>query len=264
MNAGKISKFRPVKAGTKRAYLLSLLDGTRTIEGVARLCNTTPKNAHVTIYCLRRDYGIGHKIDAEGKIAALLPKNMTLEKAVIEPNARSHARRVRRTSGILAYPQIEKIRRKYRPKLIMTLFVGESPPARGKFFYIGDSLTSRMQRALGLEHLEFEEFLTEFKARCWYLDDLVIGWTADEIDDSERVGLCRAAQDHLASRIRKYHPGAVVSLLRRTEPIVKAACNAAGVDAKFYGVPFPGWGHHRQFIAEMRRILPDLPLCIER
>ena len=73
LNSGKVSEFHPVTAGTKRAYLLSLLDGTRTIKEIAELCQTTPNNARVTIHCLFRDCGIGHKLDAQGKITAVHP-----------------------------------------------------------------------------------------------------------------------------------------------------------------------------------------------
>ena len=33
----------------------------------------------------------------------------------------------------------EELRRRYQPKEVKVLFIGESPPARGTFFYKGDS-----------------------------------------------------------------------------------------------------------------------------
>jgi hypothetical protein len=37
----------------------------------------------------------------------------------------------------------EAIRERYRPKRIMTLFVGESAPSSGKFFYRGNTALKR-------------------------------------------------------------------------------------------------------------------------
>jgi hypothetical protein len=41
----------------------------------------------------------------------------------------------------------ELIRDLYRPAIIKLLFVGESAPVSGNFFYKGDSLTSHVQEA---------------------------------------------------------------------------------------------------------------------
>ncbi|MGH9678017.1 MAG: hypothetical protein ACRD36_13015, partial [Candidatus Acidiferrum sp.] len=65
---------------------------------------------------------------------------------------------------------IEKLRCSFRPKHITTLFVGESPPHGGTFFYKRDSLLyHRMKEAFSAG----ENFLTEFKANCFFLEDLV-------------------------------------------------------------------------------------------
>ena len=66
---------------------------------------------------------------------------------------------------------LEKLRRSFRPHRITTLFVGESPPQGGTFFYRGDSvLYHKMREALGAS----ADFLAEFKAKGCYLDDLVL------------------------------------------------------------------------------------------
>jgi hypothetical protein len=46
--------------------------------------------------------------------------------------------------------ELEKVRRSFRPRHITTLFVGESPPHSGVFFYKGDSqLYYRVKEAFG-------------------------------------------------------------------------------------------------------------------
>ena len=66
---------------------------------------------------------------------------------------------------------LEKVRRSFRPRHITTLFVGESPPHSGTFFYKRDSrLYRRVKEAFG----NGENFLSEFKAKGFFLDDLVL------------------------------------------------------------------------------------------
>ena len=71
---------------------------------------------------------------------------------------------------------VEVTRAGFRPDRITTLFVGESAPASGAFFYHGDNAMLRyMQRAteaaLGVES---GKFFDRFKASGWFLDDLVL------------------------------------------------------------------------------------------
>ena len=71
--------------------------------------------------------------------------------------------------------EIEVARAHYRPKQITTLFVGESAPYSGAFFYYGNSaMTRHMQRAVELVLGASSNFLESFKAYGWYLDDLVL------------------------------------------------------------------------------------------
>ena len=45
--------------------------------------------------------------------------------------------------------EIEAVRASFRPTPILTLFVGESPPKRGKFFYCGKTaLATHMGKAM--------------------------------------------------------------------------------------------------------------------
>ena len=44
---------------------------------------------------------------------------------------------------------VESVRARYRPERILTLFVGESAPHSGKFFYLGNTALKRhMQEAM--------------------------------------------------------------------------------------------------------------------
>jgi hypothetical protein len=149
---------------------------------------------------------------------------------------------------------VEDVRADYRPQRILTLFVGESAPHSGKFFYLGNTPLKRyMQQALGLDGVD--DFLDCFKAMGWYLDDLVLT-PIDHIENrAERMAMWKAAQPSLAKRIKEYRPQAILPFVSGIVPVVKAVAGSVPV----YPMPFPGHGHQRRFLEEMRRILPLLP-----
>ena len=69
----------------------------------------------------------------------------------------------------------EKMRADFRPASISVLFVGEAVPANGTFFYDGTSQMFReFKRALGTKLGSPADFLGAFKARGYFLDDLVL------------------------------------------------------------------------------------------
>ncbi|MFY9839764.1 MAG: hypothetical protein WAK55_25485 [Xanthobacteraceae bacterium] len=155
---------------------------------------------------------------------------------------------------------MEGVRAQYRPQCIATLFVGESPPASGKFFYYGNTTLARNMRAAmtaaGL--CNDDDFLERFKANGWYLDDLVlepVNWLVK----SERQRKWLEAQRSLAARIKAYKPRAIVSVLLAIEHVVYGAAKVAGSDAELFAVPFPGMGQQARFREAMAKIVPRLP-----
>jgi hypothetical protein len=156
---------------------------------------------------------------------------------------------------------VEVTRLRYRPDRITTLFVGESAPLSGDFFYRNNSALVRyMQQATekAIGDGDGQNFLDRFKALGWYLDDLVLT-PVDHPLPKQRKQLCREARASLAERIRAYQPLAIVSLLHRIERDVSEAADMASSDAPRYVVPFPGFGNQPRFFAGMARIVPALP-----
>jgi hypothetical protein len=157
------------------------------------------------------------------------------------------------------YGGVEAVRARYRPKRITTLFVGESAPYSGKFFYVGDTAMLRnMRLAVELALGKGDNFLERFKSYGWYLDDLVLT-PVNGLPKSERISKCLDARKNLADRIAEYKPQAIVSLLLVIKPFVDDAANMAGSNAPRHVVPFPGMGHQRRFQAAMARLIPALP-----
>ncbi len=151
---------------------------------------------------------------------------------------------------------IEKLRHSFRPDKITVLFVGESAPAGGTYFYLGNSQVYRyLKRAFNGD----EKFLSEFKEKGYFLDDLVL----EPINDKTRAARRRFhenAVSSLAERLTVYRPLAVISLLKFIEEPVRDAVLMAGLSqVPYFSVPFPGNGRQKEFEQEIARIIPLLP-----
>jgi hypothetical protein len=151
---------------------------------------------------------------------------------------------------------IAALRARYRPPVITTLFVGESPPAGGGFFYAGDNamlahMRSAVDAALGPE----DNVLDRLVRYGWFLDDLV-DTPVDQLPVADRRRACREARPALAQRIAVAQPLAIVTLLLRIEPDVEAAASLAASSAPRYAVLFPGMGQQVRFRTAMAALLP--------
>lgn len=151
--------------------------------------------------------------------------------------------------------ETEKIRKDFKPDRIMTLFVGESGPASGRFFYYGNSTLYRaMERVLGNR----ETFFDDFKRKGFYLDDLVLT-PINKLERRERSRLRQQAIPKLAKRLIEYKPKAVVVVMRAIQPMVREAMNVAGISYEPYCVPHPAFGNWNRFCNEMTEIIDSLP-----
>jgi hypothetical protein len=155
---------------------------------------------------------------------------------------------------------LESLRRSFRPRQITTLFVGESPPHGGTFFYKQDSLLyHRMKESLGVNL----NFLPAFQAKGFFLDDLVLYPINQVRDPNERDQHRRKSVHALAQRMTEYKPLAVVALMRAIEPMVADAMRKAGLaQIPLYVTPFPSRPEHQErFKVIMAEIIPKLPVA---
>jgi hypothetical protein len=141
---------------------------------------------------------------------------------------------------------------------IATLFLGESPPQGGTFFYKADSLLyDKMKESFGC----VRNFLVEFKANGFYLDDLVL-YPINKMGEKKRDEHRRKGISSLAQRIANYNPKAIVVLMAAIEPMVVEALREAGLsDLPVYVTPFPRPEHQKRFKAKMAEIIPKLPIA---
>ncbi len=151
----------------------------------------------------------------------------------------------------------EGLRRRFRPKKLRILFVGESPPASGRFFYRGDSGLYRAVREVFQAvdpAIRDEEFLYTFQNCGCYLIDLC-GDPVDQADPQTRRAACLQGEPLLSRRIKRLQPEMIVSLVRSIRKHVDRAAANAGWRGHILDVPYPGrWVRHRQIFTA--KLLP--------
>lgn len=151
---------------------------------------------------------------------------------------------------------LEELRRSFRPRRITTLFVGESAPQSGKFFYSGNSsLSYAMQRAFGSK----ATFLEDFKRSGFYLDDLV-HVPVNKLERRERSALRWKSVASLADRLRDYKPEAIVIVMRAIKPMVLEAMRSASLPFEPHFTPHPAFGSWTRFHTAMTEIIYSLPV----
>ncbi len=153
----------------------------------------------------------------------------------------------------------ERLRRSYRPAKVRLLFIGEAPPASGRFFYQRDSGLYRAIRDAfcSLDPAVTDEgFLDIFqKAGCYLIDACVK--PVDHLDMRSRRAECLASEPFLSRRISLLQPGAIVILLRSIRSNVQRAAECAGWEGPMIELPYPGrWARHRE--AFLRILVPEL------
>jgi hypothetical protein len=153
--------------------------------------------------------------------------------------------------------RLEKLRKSFHPDCITTLFVGESAPASGRFFYSSNSSLFRaMKRVFGNR----ESFLEDFKKSGFYLDDLVLT-PINKMERRERSSRRQKAVPELAKRLVEYKPKAVVVVMRAILPKVRQAMQIAGMSYEPFCVPHPAFGNWTRFSNAMKEIIDDLPVA---
>jgi hypothetical protein len=142
----------------------------------------------------------------------------------------------------------EQLRRSFRPALVRLLFIGESPPASGRFFYQRDSGLYRAMRDAfrwAVPAIGDEDFLTVFRSSGCYLVDLCPE-PVDHLDSKSRRALCRAGQPSLSRTLTRLQPVMVATLLRSIEDNVRQAALRADWRGPLIHLPYPGrWSRHR-------------------
>ena len=155
----------------------------------------------------------------------------------------------------------ERLRRRYRPSHLRLLFIGEAPPASGRFFYQCDSGLYRAIRdtfvaAIPSLQSSKDEFLESFRAMGCYLVDLC-GKPVDRMDSRSRRCICKAGETRLARRLRQLRPKIVITVVLSIGRNVRRAEACAMWSGQHMELPYPGrWYRFR--MAFRRKLTPLL------
>jgi hypothetical protein len=151
----------------------------------------------------------------------------------------------------------EALRLYYRPAKIKILFIAESRPMGGTFFYAGNSNLVRhteaaFRKAYRIAPLAMHDFLDAFKAAGCYLEDLC----PEPVNQIKKHALRRMEWQrgvaHLSKRLEGISPLAILPIHKGSERYVIQAVEAAGLlDVLKAAIPFPSMGNHPRYLAEL-------------
>ena len=158
----------------------------------------------------------------------------------------------------------EGLRARYRPTEVRLLFVGESPPAGGTFFYQVDTRLSHLYRAtkrafvaaLAAVPAADEEFLQFFKGLGCYLEDLCLE-PVNRLAPGERRRRQKDSAAGFGVRVKDLRPQAVVVVKTDIFRLVEEVLPTVGIGppAGVHGLPFPAMGHQGTYIAGLAGLL---------
>jgi hypothetical protein len=153
----------------------------------------------------------------------------------------------------------ERLRKRHRPRRVSVLFVGEAPPASGRFFYQADSGLYRAIREAFVEAfpvLRERHFLTSFRRMGCYLVDLC-GGPVDHLNGGRRKKARREGETRLSVVLKQLCPEVVVTVVKSIAANVERSQARAGWSGLHMNLPYPGrWHHHR--IAFIQALVPIL------
>ena len=164
----------------------------------------------------------------------------------------------------------EDLRQTFLPAHVRVLFIGESPPAAGTFFYAGDSGLFRATRDVFYDVFDgcerFETFLDCFAALGCYLEDLChdpVNHLTNRVagGHAKRLAARRAGEAGLAQTISELQPAVIVVLLKGIMKNVSRAAAAAGrAGVELHDLTYPSrWHRHRlAYRSELTGLLRDL------
>lgn len=142
----------------------------------------------------------------------------------------------------------ERLRRSYRPACVRLLFIGEAPPASGRFFYLANSGLYRAFQdtfVTAFPELEGADFLASFRALGCYLVDLC-PMPVDRLPRAERRRACADGEARLSKTLEQLRPEIVITVVRSIATNVMRSQQRANWRGTHIEVPYPGrWQSHR-------------------
>lgn len=158
---------------------------------------------------------------------------------------------------------LEEIRKKYRPNKIHVLFIGESAPAGGTFFYLANSNLYRYtqesyESVYKEECIKGIDFLNFFKNLGCYLEDLCLE-PVNNLNNNNRKLKRNEYVNSLTERIRKANPKSIIVVMLSIRENVEESIRLSGIgDIPIYYLPFPSQGNQRRYVEKLINALENL------
>jgi hypothetical protein len=142
----------------------------------------------------------------------------------------------------------ERLQRLYRPTRVQILFVGEAPPASGRFFYRADSGLYRAIREAfitAFPELKDDDFLNSFRSLGCYLVDLCPE-PVDRLGRKARRNACVKGETRLSRTLQRFGPSVVITVVRSIGGNVRHSERRVNWSGLHVELPYPGrWKHYR-------------------
>ncbi len=157
----------------------------------------------------------------------------------------------------------KEARLKYKPCKVKTLFIGESPPASGDYFYFGgnNSLLRYIRQAFvsvyGDKCGEGDEFLQFFKESQYYLIDLSEKPINGKLR-KERKQLRKVNIESLTNRVNNINPESVIIFMKAIEKAVRISLPSNIPKENIHVTRFPGFGNQKASVQEITSALQKL------
>lgn len=153
----------------------------------------------------------------------------------------------------------EKIRQLYKPKKIRYLFVGESMPAGGTFFYFENSNLYFHLRDVFLSNFNWPkiDFLKYFKSNGFFLDDLC-KQPINQLSSAEKTSARKSYEENLSIRIKEFNPNIILTTPKSIVKNVNRSIIRAGLNINNIILPFPAMGHQNKFDKELDIIIKEV------
>ncbi len=161
-------------------------------------------------------------------------------------------------------------REEYKPERVRVLFIAESPPASGGFFYfpetVGkDHLFRETMKGLGLwpvgrrmgKGLDKTGLLRQFQSRGFFLVDTSLV-PVDRLSRRRRREMVAGSVSRLAEEARRLDPEHILIVKVSIYRQVRDTLDQAGLADRVLNrepLPFPSHGNQKKFRMELARLL---------
>ena len=159
------------------------------------------------------------------------------------------------------------MRDKYLPMKLKTVFVFESPPVSGKYFYneegrVSEPLFSAMMKLLNLEPTNKKGGLEQFATAGFFLIDATYT-PVNHLTNTERNAVISQCFVELASDIKKLAEISDIELIlvkANVCRLLESRLLSLGFNVKNRGtiIPFPSSGQQTRFFREARKVLAGI------